>query len=99
MCYEYAPQKYTAPPAGYKPFYINHLGRHGSRNHTSESLFPSLSSLLGQAAEQGLLTSQGEELRSRIDRVKKSMDKRYGDLTQKGARGPRKWVRSLPATY
>ena len=25
--------KYTKVPAGYKPFYISHYGRHGSRYH------------------------------------------------------------------
>lgn len=37
--YEYAPSALTKAPKGYKPFYISHYGRHGSRYHTSANLF------------------------------------------------------------
>lgn len=85
MSYACLAQEYTPAPAGFEPFYINHLGRHGSRYHTSESLFPSLCSMLSSAAEAGQLTPRGEELRQRLERVAKAMKKRTGDLTQKGA--------------
>ena len=31
--YEYIPGPRTAVPKGYKPFYISHYGRHGSRSN------------------------------------------------------------------
>lgn len=33
--YEYSPSTFTKAPKGYKPFYISHYGRHGSRYHTA----------------------------------------------------------------
>ena len=33
-------------PAGYKSFYISHYGRHGARNHSSDSDFDNLYKLL-----------------------------------------------------
>ena len=32
--YVYKPLAETAAPKGYKPFYISHYGRHGSRYHS-----------------------------------------------------------------
>ena len=31
--YEFLPIKDTPAPGGFKPFYISHYGRHGSRSH------------------------------------------------------------------
>ena len=37
MPYLYEKRGQSAPPAGYTPFYINHLSRHGARYLTSVS--------------------------------------------------------------
>lgn len=86
MAYRYTPQNYTPVPEGYTPFYINHLGRHGARNHTAEKLFPNLVSTLNQADKDGILTEKGKELKQKIDSINKYIYKRYGDLTHVGAR-------------
>jgi len=86
MAYKYTPHSYTPAPDGYTPFYINHVGRHGSRNHTAEKLFPNLASILNQADKENLLTEKGKELKCRIDTINGYMYKRYGDLTRVGAR-------------
>lgn len=84
--YKYQQQNYTPPPEGFIPFYINHLGRHGSRTHTSETLFPGLASIFNQASEQNLLTAKGEKVKRKIEEINNYMDKRYGDLSLIGAK-------------
>lgn len=84
MAYEYLPSQQTPAPQGYVPFYINHLGRHGSRNHTSDNLFTSLVSALKSANEKGNLTAKGEDLMKKLVTVDKYMYKRYGDITHRG---------------
>ena len=37
--YEFDDVNDTPPPAGFKPFYISHYGRHGSRFHVLEKYF------------------------------------------------------------
>ncbi len=85
MSYEYVPQTYTPAPAGFQPFYIDHMGRHGSRNHTTEDFYQNLASKLKQSSEAGQLTPRGEQLLKQMETVAKYMKRRYGDLTQKGA--------------
>ncbi len=99
MAYEYVPQRYTPAPKGFKPFYINHVGRHGSRNHTSKSLFQSLSLLFADAHKNGLLTNRGEELRIRIDSIHRAMDKRWGDLTPVGVREQKQIANRMYENY
>ena len=36
VAYSVTEQPFVAPPRGYKPFYISHYGRHGSRYHTAQ---------------------------------------------------------------
>ena len=50
---------YTDAPAGYKPFYISHYGRHGSRYHTSEKKINGAVSSLQKADQAHLLTADG----------------------------------------
>jgi len=52
----------TKAPKGFKPIYISHYGRHGSRYHTSESFFTYGEEGLRKAKEEGLLTEKGEGL-------------------------------------
>ena len=37
--YEFFPIKDTKAPAGYKPFYVSHYGRHGSRSDWGGNAF------------------------------------------------------------
>ena len=53
-----APQ--TKAPKGYKPFYISHYSRHGSRYYWNEFLYRELDKLLTTAHERRQLTSAGE---------------------------------------
>ncbi|HBT84920.1 MAG TPA: hypothetical protein DEB12_03335 [Porphyromonadaceae bacterium] len=85
MAYKFQHQEYTSPPTGYVPFYVNHVGRHGSRVHTSETLFPDLASIFKDADNDNLLTEKGKEVKQKIDEINGYMYKRYGDLSSIGA--------------
>ena len=54
-----APKKleYTAPPKGYKPFYISHFGRHGSRYLISENEYTDPIGKLAAADSKGKLSN------------------------------------------
>ena len=54
----------TKAPSGYKPFYISHYGRHGSRYYWNSLLYRELDSLLNKAHELKQLTAAGEAFRN-----------------------------------
>ncbi|MGN1046034.1 MAG: histidine-type phosphatase, partial [Candidatus Cryptobacteroides sp.] len=58
--YEFVIQDYHPTPEGYRPFYISHFGRHGSRMHTSGDLFRNLEKVLLRADSLEVLTQEGE---------------------------------------
>lgn len=76
----------TAPPKGYKPFYISHYGRHGSRYLISDSDYTNVREALVKAQEAGALSPLGEEVLMRLDTVLTETAKRGGDLSPLGAR-------------
>lgn len=82
--YEYLPGPETKVPKGYKPFYISHYGRHGSRTDWAGSKYPWVLEKYAALEQQGLLTEEGARA---VDRVREiialhaGMD---GRLTQRG---------------
>ncbi len=72
------------PPRGYKSFYISHYGRHGARNHSSETDFDRLNELLVKADARGLLTERGKELKRRYDLIYPVLHECGGDLCDRG---------------
>ena len=58
--YEFETTQLTPAPRGYKPFYISHYGRHGSRYYWNERLYNELDTLLAVANEKDLLTEEGK---------------------------------------
>ena len=74
----------TPAPQGYKPFYISHYGRHGSRWLTSPDAYNDPCNILGQAHDAGKLTALGESLYERIKIVSANAYRRYGDLSELG---------------
>lgn len=75
----------TKAPKGYKPFYISHYGRHGSRYHTSARLVGSAMAPLKKADSLGILTEEGRMLIRQLDTLLEEHEGMYGMLTQKGA--------------
>lgn len=55
--YQAPEEKLTPAPAGYEPFYISMFARHGSRYLTKEKKYAAPLSLLLEADEEGVLTS------------------------------------------
>ena len=54
--------KLSAPPKGYKSFYISHFGRHGSRYQSRPAYFKPAVDCFQAAKAAGILTEKGEEL-------------------------------------
>ena len=79
-------QVLTPAPAGYKPFYISHYGRHGSRYMEENDAYVHAIGKLDTAAQLGILTPKGAEV---LEKLKIGYDNawnRDGDLTRLGDR-------------
>ena len=97
--YEFDPIYDTPAPKGFKPFYISHYGRHGSRyelNSTfaarAQECFPVLDSL-------GLLTQTGKELWADVEAVVAAHKGMEGSLTTHGAMEHRKLAARMAKRY
>lgn len=71
-------------PKGYKPFYISHLSRHGSRWHSSKSSYNKPLAILKSADERGELTDIGKRLLNDAERLCADAENRYGELSRLG---------------
>ena len=76
--------RYTKPPRGYKPFYISHIARHGSRWHTSAKIYERPIEVLSAAREEGVLTPAGEDVLRRMQALWENAEGRIGELTPLG---------------
>ncbi len=83
--YEYIPSTETPAPRGYKPFYVSHYGRHGSRRATKSSANTGFK-LASAAHEAGILTPLGEELYEAVVRIHDDHVGMIGELTARGGR-------------
>lgn len=54
-------------PAGYKPFYISHYGRHGSRYAWNSKTYNLLRDVFKKAGEKNLLTPYGKEFAQKYE--------------------------------
>ncbi len=77
--------KYSKAPKGYKPFYISHYGRHGSRYHHSADEYNYLFETLQNADTAKVLTLDGKRLLIATQLLAQKAAPRAGDLTQVGA--------------
>lgn len=76
----------TPAPKGYKPFYISHYGRHGSRWVQTAETYTYPQGILSKAHDEGKLTPLGESVYKRVDAAANDAWNRYGDLSQLGAK-------------
>ena len=74
----------TKTPKGYKPFYISHYARHGSRYYWNGFLYKELDSLLSTAHKKHLLTPEGEAFHDKFMAAKKELTTGVSELTQLG---------------
>ncbi len=57
----------TKAPKGYKPFYITHYGRHGSRYAWNSDTYKIIHKVLAAADEKGVLTPYGQAFREKYE--------------------------------
>ena len=80
------PQKALTPaPKGYKPFYLSHYGRHGSRYMIGKAAYDVPYYTLLKAQQEGKLTSKGEETLKKVALIREEARGRDGELTPLGA--------------
>ena len=84
--YEYLPTAETPVPKGFKPFYISHYGRHGSRSDWEGDIYAQALDMYSRAHEAGLLTEEGEYAYATIAEVIRLHNHMDGRLTPRGAR-------------
>ena len=84
--YEFLPETDSPAPAGYKPVYLSHYGRHGSRTEASTDgkSYNYLLKVFSTAQAEGLLTAQGDSLYSEVRRVNDAYQAGIGALTPRG---------------
>ncbi len=96
-------ETYTPVPKGYKPFYISHYGRHGSRWLISDNDYASVMKILDEAEKAGALSEKGREVRRRLDIVWVDADGMGGELTPLGVRQHRgiaeRMIRNFPEVF
>jgi hypothetical protein len=78
--------KQTPAPKDYKPFYISHYGRHGSRYLIDSRQYEDPMKTLSRADDAGMLTPLGKEVKKRVSVLCEMAEDRYGELTPLGAR-------------
>ncbi len=96
--YEFLPIEDTPPPEGFKPFYISHYGRHGSRR-ISGSTVAEVLGVLEKAAAQGGLTDEGCELLAAMRRLSEAHDGMIGELSERGAEEHRRLARRMAERF
>ena len=82
--YPFDEAKMTKAPKGYKPFYISHYGRHGSRYYWNPYLYRELDSLLTTAHKRNQLTAEGESFYRKFMESKDELSTGVSELTQLG---------------
>lgn len=94
---------YTPAPAGYKPFYVSHYGRHGSRYLISDADYLSVMQVLEKAPAVGFLSEKGKDVYHRLESVWKDARGLGGQLTPLGYRQHReiaeRMFRNFPEAF
>ncbi len=76
----------TPAPKGYKPFYVSHYGRHGSRYLISDKDYQVIIELMQKASDANALTPLGKDVLQRLNLVWAEAKGHGGDLTPLGVR-------------
>ncbi len=96
------PMNQPAPqpaPKGYKPFYLSHVGRHGSRFALGNTVYEELLSIWENGRQKGLLTPEGEEFCKAYTQLYPDLARREGQLTGKGQEQHRYIAASIYRNY
>ena len=84
--YEFNPIQDTPAPKGFKPFYISHYGRHGSRYEQNSTFARTAQEGFYLLDSLGLLTERGKALYADVEKVVEAHKGMEGSLTPRGAR-------------
>ena len=82
--YDHSPVTLTKAPRGYKPFYISHYGRHGSRYYWNAFLYREMDSLLTSAHRKHQLTAEGEIFYTNFEAAKDELSTGVSELSDLG---------------
>lgn len=89
----------TPAPKGYKPFYVSHYGRHGSRYLIGDEDLKWIVDLMDKAEKADALTPLGRDVASRLDAFWQEMRGRGGELTPLGTRQHKGIARRMITAY
>ena len=85
MNYHFEKTDYTRSPKGYKPFYISHYGRHGSRYDADSKSMDAVWPIMRKADSLGILSEAGKAFYKDFDIVMQEQTGMVGMLTSLGA--------------
>ena len=97
--YEYIKTPETPVPAGFKPFYISHYGRHGSRSDWEGDIYSKALDGYTRAHEAGLLTEEGEKAFRTVSEIVALHNHMDGRLTARGCREHRQIAGRMFSKY
>lgn len=86
LAYPTVETKQTPAPKGYKPFYVSHYGRHGSRYLLADRDYQWIIQLMEKAETVNGLTPLGHDVLKRLNMVWEEAQGRAGDLSPLGVR-------------
>lgn len=86
-------------PCGYKPFYISHIGRHGSRYPVSPGYVGNGLDPLRKADSLGILTEDGKRLKRAFEKLDSVSTGVYGLICDLGASEQQGIARRMAAAY
>lgn len=93
------PPAQTPAPDGYKPFHMEHYGRHGARWIVLDFEYTQPAQIMQEAHDKGKLTPLGEEVYRLVADQNTRGASRRGDLTEIGAEEHRAIARRMAAAY
>ena len=101
--YHHGDLRDTPPPAGYKPFYISHYARHGSRHSWGDKYYVLILDVLHKADSLGILSPGGRDAMQQTAEVLEAWNGMDGRLSQRGVREHRdmghRMVKRFPAVF
>jgi len=96
--YEFRKIRDTSPPQGYKPFYVSHYGRHGSRFQNGKERLVAYDTLQ-KAQDAGVLRWAGTELLARMRALKDAHEGMYESISALGAWEHKTLARRMVARF
>ena len=99
VAYPTPTQKLSPAPAGKKPFYISHYGRHGSRYLTKIKDYDYAMETLKKADEAGKLTELGRDVLRRVKLLHDEAYNRWSDLTPLGGQQSKEIIARMMANF